>query len=62
MLYSVYLYIKSQYNPEKNDTIEKIVTRIIKYTALNIEADHLSFSIFSLAVLLSLNEFIVYQE
>lgn len=60
ILYTVYLYIKSQFQYTDEKYTEVIIKRIFTFTKLNITLDHLSFSIFSLSVLLLLNDFIEY--
>lgn len=56
LLYSAYLYIKSECLINDNGYTCKIVQRIYLFTGLNITLDHLSLSILSLAMLLILND------
>lgn len=62
ILYIIYLYIKSQQHATEENYSEQIIKRIFTFTKLNITLDHLSFSIFSLSVLLLLNDFIKHLE
>lgn len=55
MLYSMYLYVDTQ---NENNTIDIIIHRIINFTSFNISLDHLSFSIFQLAVIIKLNKYL----
>lgn len=59
LLYAVFLYISID-NNEKYDTyINKIVSRIVTFSSLNISVDHLTFSIFQLTVLIALNKYLI---
>lgn len=62
ILYAIYLYLKSQWQLTSEKYVEQIIKRIFTFTKLNITLDHLSFSIFSLSVLLLLNDFIERPE
>lgn len=55
MLYSMYLYVDTQ---NENSNIDIIVRRIINFTLLNISLDHLSLSIFQLAIIIKLNKYL----
>lgn len=55
MLYSMYLYVDTQ---NENSNIDIIVRRIINFTSLNISLDHLSLSIFQLAIIIKLNKYL----
>ena len=54
LLYAMYLYIGNN----SNTTIDKIIRKTISFTSLNISLDHLSFSIFRLAVLIAINNYL----
>lgn len=56
LLYSAYLYIKSKHLLKESSYACKIVQRIYVFTGLNVALDHLSLSIFSLAMILILND------
>lgn len=62
LLYAVYLYIKNKSISVDESYIDKIIKRIFTFTRLNISLDHLSFSIFSLSMLLLVNDFITRLE
>lgn len=55
MLYSMYLYVDTQ---NENSNIDIIVRRIVNFTSLNISLDHLSLSIFQLAIIIKLNKYL----
>lgn len=60
ILYSAFLYIQSKGLIDENSYTCTIVQRIYLLTGLNISIDHLSLSIFSLAMMLILNTSIDY--
>lgn len=53
LLYAAYLYTIEE---NEHTYIDKIVNKIVVFTSLNISLDHLTFSIFELAVLIALNK------
>ncbi|GFI10593.1 hypothetical protein IMSAGC007_03062 [Lachnospiraceae bacterium] len=59
LLYAAYLYISFQKNIQFETYIVKIIKRIITFSSLNITLDHLSYHIFELTILISLNKYLI---
>lgn len=59
ILYAVYLYISIENTTKYDNYINKIINRIVSFTSLNISLDHLTFSIFNLAILIALNKYLL---
>ena len=59
LLYAAYLYISLQKNIQFETYIVKIIKRIITFSSLNITLDHLSYHIFELTILISLNKYLI---
>ena len=59
LLYAAYLYISIEGKTECDNHIDKIINRIVSFTSLNISLDHLTFSIFRLAMLIALNKYLL---
>lgn len=59
LLYASYLYITIEGETECANHINKIINKIVSFTSLNISLDHLTFNIFSLAVLVAFNNYLL---
>lgn len=57
-LYAAYLYISIADGKKYDTHISKIINKIVIFSSLNISLDHLTFSIFELAILIAFNNYL----